>query len=520
MRDHQSKQDMPDPHARDYSAAARRPRTDPAKLGGVNDRLTLGNLIDGRIVAPRRGAYLDVFEPATGAIFAQCPDSDASDVDAAVAAARNAAPGWAATPADERARLLNRLADLVERDLDALAQLESRDAGKTVKLAKNLDIPRAVSNLRFFAAAITQWPSESHPMEDRALNYTLRQPLGVVACISPWNLPLYLVTWKIAPALAAGNAVVAKPSEITPCTAARLGELSIEAGFPPGVFNIVQGTGPGVGQPLVEHALVKAISFTGSTKTGATIAAAAAPKFKKLSLELGGKNPAIVFADFDFSEANLDTIVRSGFANQGEICLCGSRLLVQRSIYDKFKERYLDKVRRLRVGDPDDAATDLGALVSKPHFDKVVGCIARARVEGGRVLTGGNVAKVNGRCENGWFVEPTVIEGLAPDTATNQEEIFGPVVTLIPFDEDADAIAIANGTGYGLAASLWSSNLDRAHRVGAALEFGIVWINCWLLRDLRTPFGGVKNSGVGREGGVDALRFFTEPKNVCIKLSG
>jgi aminomuconate-semialdehyde/2-hydroxymuconate-6-semialdehyde dehydrogenase len=355
-------------------------------------------------------------------------------------------------------------------------------------------------------------------MEDRALNYTLRQPLGVVACISPWNLPLYLFTWKIAPALAAGNAVVAKPSEITPCTAAKLGELSIEAGFPPGVFNIVQGTGPGVGQPLVEHDGVKAISFTGSTRTGATIAATAAPKFKKLSLELGGKNPAIVFADFDFSDANLDTIVRSGFANQGEICLCGSRLLVQRSIYDAFRKRYLEKVRALRVGDPNDAATDLGALVSKAHFEKVVGCIERARSEGGRILAGGDVAKIDGRCANGWFVEPTVIEGLAPDSATNQEEIFGPVVTLIPFDDDAEAVAIANGTGYGLAASLWTRDLDRAHRVGAALEFGIVWINCWLLRDLRTPFGGVKNSGVGREGGVDALRFFTEPKNVCIRL--
>jgi aminomuconate-semialdehyde/2-hydroxymuconate-6-semialdehyde dehydrogenase len=482
--------------------------------------LQLANLINGRLQPPLDGRYLDVFEPATGQVLARCPDSTSADVDAAVTAARRAAAGWAATPAEERARLLNRLADLVEQDLEALARLESRDAGKTVKLARALDIPRAVANLRFFAAAITQWPSEAHPMEDRAINYTLRQPLGVVACISPWNLPLYLFTWKIAPALAAGNAVVAKPSEITPCTAARLGELSIEAGFPPGVINIVQGTGPGVGQPLVEHAGVKAISFTGSTKTGAAIAAAAAPKFKKLSLEMGGKNPAIVFADFDFSDTNLDTIVRSGFANQGEICLCGSRLLVQRSIYDRFKERYLARVRALRVGDPADAATDLGALVSQPHFDKVIGCLERARAEGGRVLCGGEKLRIDGRCANGWFVAPTVIEGLPPDSATNQDEIFGPVVTLIPFDDDAEAIAIANGTGYGLAASLWTSNLDRAHRVAAALEFGIVWINCWLLRDLRTPFGGVKNSGVGREGGVDALRFFTESKNVCIQLGG
>jgi aminomuconate-semialdehyde/2-hydroxymuconate-6-semialdehyde dehydrogenase len=486
----------------------------------MTDILRLANLIGGQMQPPLGGRHLDVFEPATGAVFAHCPDSDASDVEVAVAAAKRAAPAWAATPADERARFLNRLADLVERDLDALAALESRDAGKTVKLATALDIPRAVSNLRFFAAAITQWPSEAHPMDGIALNYTLRQPLGAVACISPWNLPLYLFTWKIAPALAAGNAVVAKPSEITPCTAARLGELSIEAGFPPGVFNIVHGTGPGAGQPLVEHDGIKAISFTGSTRTGAAIAAAAAPRFRKLSLELGGKNPAIVFDDFDFSDANLDTIVRSGFANQGEICLCGSRLLVQRTIYERFKERYLAKVRGLRIGDPRDAATDLGALVSKPHFDKVVGCIERAKREGGKILVGGNVANVGGRCANGWFVEPTVIEGLAPDSATNQEEIFGPVVTLIPFENDAEAIAIANGTGYGLAASLWTRDLDRAHRAAAALEFGIVWINCWLLRDLRTPFGGVKNSGVGREGGFEALRFFTEPKNVCIRLGG
>jgi aminomuconate-semialdehyde/2-hydroxymuconate-6-semialdehyde dehydrogenase len=484
----------------------------------MSDPILLPNLVDGRLCAPLSGNYLDVHEPAVGRVFARCPDSTSADVDAAVAAAQRAAAAWAATPAETRARLLNRLADLVERDLEPLARLESRDSGKPVKLARELDIPRAVANLRFFAAAITQWAGESHATDSRTLNYTLRQPLGVVACISPWNLPLYLFTWKIAPALAAGNAVVAKPSEVTPCTAARLGELSIEAGFPPGVFNIVQGSGPGVGQALVEHAQVKAISFTGSTKTGAAIAAAAAPKFKKLSLELGGKNPAIVFADADLSESNLDTIVRSGFANQGEICLCGSRLLVERSIYETFKQRYLAKVQALRVGDPESAASDLGALVSKAHFDKVTGCIERARAEGGRVLAGGDAVRLEGRCADGWFVSPTVVEGLPNASATNQEEIFGPVVTLIPFDGEDEAVAIANGTGYGLAASLWTSNLDRAHRVSARLEFGIVWVNCWLLRDLRTPFGGVKNSGVGREGGVEALRFFTEAKNVCLLL--
>ncbi|WP_430388579.1 aldehyde dehydrogenase [Dyella sp. 20L07] len=479
--------------------------------------LRLANLIDGRLQAPRDNRWLDVFEPATGQAFALCPDSSPDDVADAIAAAQRAALDWSTTPAEQRARLLHRLADVIEARLDEFAALESRDSGKPLSLARNLDIPRAVSNLRYFAAAIVPWSSESHAMETGAINYTLRQPLGVVGCISPWNLPLYLFTWKIAPALAAGNTVVAKPSEITPCTAALLGELSIEAGFPPGVLNIVQGRGPEVGQAIVEHPTVKAVSFTGSTRTGAQIATAAAPQFKKLSLELGGKNPTIVFEDADLSDANLDTIVRSGFANQGEICLCGSRLLVQRSVYDSFRERYLARVQALRVGDPNDSNSDLGALVSKAHYDKVLGCITQARDEGGRVLCGGGAVEVSGRCSDGWFVAPTVIEGLGNETQTNQHEIFGPVVCLIPFEDEAEALAIANGTGYGLAASVWTRELARAHRFGAQLDFGIVWINCWLLRDLRTPFGGTKQSGMGREGGTEALRFFTEPKNICIR---
>jgi len=477
----------------------------------------LRNLIGGELRAGARQRWFDVWEPAAGQAYARAPESGAEDVEAAVEAAQGAFPGWRDLPAADRARWLNRLADLIERDLEKFAHAESCDTGKPLSLARSLDIPRAISNLRFFAGAATQFASEAHAMETGAINYTLQQPHGVVAGISPWNLPLYLLTWKIAPALAAGNCVIAKPSEVTPLTAAMLAELSIEAGLPNGVLNILHGRGAEVGNAVVTHPQVRAISFTGGTATGRHIAAAAAPLFKKLSLELGGKNPSLVFADCDF-EATVEGTVRAAFANQGEICLCGSRVLVERSLYARFRDAFAARVRALRVGDPLEAETDQGALVSAAHLDKVLGAIQQARSEGGRVLCGGERARVaSARCRDGWFVQPTVIEGLDASCRTNQEEIFGPVATLLPFDGEDEALEIANGTPYGLAASLWSRDNSRCHRVSARLEAGLVWVNTWMLRDLRTPMGGVKSSGVGREGGFEAMRFFTESRNVCVK---
>ena len=478
--------------------------------------LRIGHLLDGEDKPAQAGAELPIFDPATGEVFALCPDGESADVDAAFTAAFRAFPFWSALPANERAAWLNRLADALQARIDDFAQAESRDGGKPLALARDVEIPRAVANLRFFAAAATQFASESHHGQ-AGLNYTLRQPLGVVGCISPWNLPLYLFTWKIAPALAAGNTVIAKPSEVTPVTAWMLGELSREIGFPPGVLNIVHGLGPKVGQTLVEHPGIKAISFTGSTGVGQRIAAHCGPALKKVSLELGGKNATIVFADAP-RDGLLDTVLRSAFQNSGQICLCGSRLLIERSYYPEFREAFVARARQLRIGDPLDPQTQQGPLVSKAHFDKVMGYIELAKSEGGRVLSGGVAVQPPGRCETGWFVAPTVIENLGPYTRTNTEEIFGPVVTLQPFDDEDSALAYANATPYGLATSLWTSDLRRAHRLAARIESGIVWVNTWLQRDLRTPFGGVKQSGLGREGGLEALRFFTETKNVCIDL--
>jgi aminomuconate-semialdehyde/2-hydroxymuconate-6-semialdehyde dehydrogenase len=475
--------------------------------------------IGGEMVEPASGGYLDNLEPATGAIYSQVPDGDASDVERAVDAAREAFPAWSRTPAEKRSNAMLRLAGLVEANLDALARAESIDTGKPIRLARSLDIPRAVSNLRFFATAVLHARSESHATDDLAINYTLRRPRGVAGLISPWNLPLYLLTWKVAPALATGNTVVAKPSELTPMTAFLLSELCREAGLPPGVLNIVHGRGAAAGAAIVRHPSIGTLSFTGGTVTGAEIARGAAPLFKKIALELGGKNPNILFADADMDEA-VRTAVRASFTNQGQLCLSGSRIFVEDSAYAAFVDRFVAEARHLKVGDPLEEETDQGALISRAHYDKVMGYIDLAREEGGRVLCGGGppAAPVSARCRGGSFIEPTVITGLAAESRVNREEIFGPVVTIIPFRDEEQVVAWANGTEYGLSASLWTRNLPRAHRLAERLAAGTVWINCWLLRDLRVPFGGMKSSGVGREGGEEALRFFTEPKNVCIRV--
>ena len=478
---------------------------------------SIKNYINGELVDPVSASYIDNPDPATGTVYSQVPDSDERDVLNAVAAASEAYRTWSNRSALERASFLTKIAGLLRRDLEELSFAESVDNGKPVSLAHSIDIPRAASNFEFYASAIQQFSSEAHPMEGMALNYTLRNPIGVAGCISPWNLPLYLFTWKIAPALAAGNCVVAKPSEMTPMTAYLLSELCIEAGLPPGVMNIVHGYGHKVGSSITRHPDVPVLSFTGGTKTGATIAATAAPMFKKLSLELGGKNPNIIFADCDY-ETMLETTIRSSFANQGEICLCGSRIYVERSIYDRFRRDFVAQTSALTVGDPLDEKSQLGAIVSAAHMEKILSYVELAREEGGKILAGGKQVHLEGRCRDGWFVEPTVIEGLSAECRTNQEEIFGPVVTLSPFDSEEEVLGWANGTAYGLAASLWTENLTRAHRVAHQLHAGIIWINCWMLRDLRTPFGGMKQSGVGREGGIEALRFFTEAKNVCVKI--
>jgi len=476
----------------------------------------IANYINGKLIGPNSNSYIDNYNPATGQVYSLIPDSNEEDVKMAIESAKNAFPSWSKLKNSERSQWLEKIANEIHNQLDELALAESIDNGKPLKLARAVDIPRARDNFKFYATAIQHYASESHHTSEGIINFTLRKPVGVAACISPWNLPLYLFSWKIAPALAAGNTVVAKPSEITPMTAYLLSEICQEIGLPSGVLNIVHGLGSSTGNSIISSNEIDLVSFTGGTSTGAQIASVVAPKFKKMSLELGGKNPNIIFDDCDLDEA-IRIALNSSFANQGQICLCGSRILVQRGIYEKFKKEFVARTDQMIVGNPLEDESRLGAIVSKPHYEKILSYIELAKEEGGSILTGGVPVKLDGDLSMGWYIRPTIIEGLDQRCRTNQEEIFGPVVTIQPFDTEEEVIELANSNDYGLAATIWTSDLSKAHRCSEQIKSGIIWVNCWLQRDLRTPFGGMKNSGVGREGGWEALRFFTEPKNVCIK---
>ncbi|MDQ3143218.1 MAG: aldehyde dehydrogenase [Bacteroidota bacterium] len=476
------------------------------------------NYIGGEWFDGINGAWLDNINPATGDLIGKIPYSAESDIAKAVEASKSAFIMWAKTTAQERCNIMLKIADGIDQNLEELALAETEDTGKPLYISKSLDIPRAAANFRFFATAAVQFSSESHDMPGLAINYTLRQPIGIVGCISPWNLPLYLFTWKIAPVLAAGNCVIAKPSEMSPTTAFLLSKICHNAGLPAGVLNILHGLGSTCGEAIIRHPDIKAISFTGGTQTGARIASIAGPMFKKLSLELGGKNPCLVFDDCDY-EATLAEVIRLAFSNQGQICLCGSRILIHKSMYDVFRDDLVDRANKLKVGDPLLHDTRIGAVVSASHRDKILSYIDLAREEGGHILCGGASYSPTGRCEKGFFITPTIIEGLGPECRTNTEEIFGPVITLQSFETEEEAVTLANASSYGLASSLWTADLSRAHRISPKLNTGIVWVNCWLLRDLRTPFGGMNDSGVGREGGLEAMRFFTEAKNICVKYS-
>jgi len=475
------------------------------------------NYINGELVGPEGGKFLDNYNPSTGKVYSLIPDSEKIDIDNAVASAKEAFKSWSKTSKQDRSNILMRLADTIEKHSEELIKAESKDNGKPETLAAHVDIPRAPANIRFFAGAILHESSEIHEMDGIALNYTLRQPIGVAACISPWNLPLYLLTWKVAPALAAGNTVVAKPSEITPMTAYLFSKICVEAGLPKGVLNIVHGLGSKVGDPLTTHPDTPIVSFTGGTVTGKHIAKVTAPMFKKLSLELGGKNPNIVFSDADFDKA-VSVAARAAFTNQGQICLCGSRLFVQEDIYEKFKTALIEKTKKLKLGDPKEKGSNLGAVVSKEHMNKILSKIEKAKNLGGKIIIGGKRVILEGDLKDGYYIEPTIIEGLSSDCEINQQEIFGPVVSLIPFKTEEEVIEMANSTKYGLSASIFTENISKGHRVAAKIDSGVVWINTWLLRDLRIPFGGMKHSGIGREGGFKSLQFFTEPKNVCVKI--
>ncbi len=472
------------------------------------------NYINGELVTPSSNSYLDNVNPATGKVYSKVPSSFKADVDHAVDRAKFAFKTWSQTSKLERSQYLLKISNLILANLESFALAESIDNGKPLSLARAVDIPRAAENFKFFAEEILTFEGESFSELGKGKNKVHYYPLGVVACISPWNLPLYLLSWKIAPALAAGCTVVAKPSEVTPMTAFLLSKICIEAGLPPGVLNIVHGLGQYVGDAINTHPDVKAISFTGSTATGRMIAKSAAEAMKRLHLEMGGKNPTIVFADCDF-DRTVSEVMRSAFSNQGQICLCGSRIFVERSLYDKFSRALSLKVNLLKVGNPLDPQTEQGSTVSLVHFNKVIKWLEVAKAEGGEFLAGGNAVKLTGENSDGYFIAPTLIANLRYDCRTNQEEIFGPVATITPFDSIEEVVMMANSTEYGLAGSVWSSDEEKAQSIAEKIDSGIVWINTWMLRDLRTPFGGMKESGRGREGGKYILEFFSNMKNIC-----
>ena len=474
----------------------------------------VNNFINGKFVKPRSNQYLDLFDPATGSVYGKVADSSIYDINQAVDSAKKAFPLWSEKTIEERGSYLKKIANEIQVQSNILAEYESRDTGKPISIARKIDIPRAIENFKFFASYSENFDFTSYIENDSSFNTILRQPLGVVGCISPWNLPLYLFSWKIAPALIVGNTVIAKPSEITPFTASKLAEICIEIGLPNGVLNIVNGTGKDSGDMIVKNKDIKAISFTGGTATGKLIYQNSFQSLKKLSLEMGGKNPAIIFEDCDY-DLMLKTILRSSFTNQGQICLCSSRILIENSIFEKFKMDFCEAVSQLKIGDPNELDTEFGAISSKQQFDKINYFIDIVNKENGKILLGGKPIKLSGRCKDGWFIEPTVVEGLDNTSRVNQEEIFGPLVTLQSFKTEKEAIQIANDTDYGLSATIWTNNIERSERVVADIEAGIIWVNCWMVRDLRTPFGGMKNSGLGREGGDNVLRFFTEQKNIC-----
>ncbi len=477
----------------------------------------LKNFVNGEFTLPAEGKYLDKINPATAEKIYELPDSTEVDVVMAIKAAQAAFDGWSRTPTVERSRILNRIADLIDKNAAALAEAETIDVGKPLELSKTLDIPRAALNFRFFASAIMHKTEMASDMDGDALNYVLRQPVGVAGLISPWNLPLYLLSWKIAPALACGNTVVCKPSEWTSKTAFLLGDILNEAGLPKGVCNIILGKGDPAGSYLVKHPGVSLISFTGGTATGEKIQTMAAPFVKKLSLELGGKNATIVMNDVDLAKV-IPQIARASFLNQGEICLCGSKILVQEGIFKEFCEQFAKHVDSLVVGDPMDSKTFMGPIVSKPQYDKVMSLLEVAKKDGGKVIAGGARPELPEQIKNGYFLRPTVIQDLTNCSEIHQTEIFGPVVTLNPFKYPQDAVKWANNSSYGLSASVWTKDLKQAHKIAAGLKVGTVWVNTWLKRDLRMPFGGAKASGIGREGGEHSLDFFTETKTVCVQL--